>query len=133
MAAVVCDTHSAIWYLHDNARLSKNAGFAMDSALDAGDPIYVPSICLVEVTYLVEKGRIPAGAMARLRVAVEERSSGFKISPLDRAVADAVERIRRQDVPDLPDRVIAATALALNLPLVTRDGKIRSTTIETIW
>jgi predicted nucleic acid-binding protein len=29
--------------------------------------------------------------------------------------------------------VIAATALALNLPLVTRDGKIRGTNIHTIW
>jgi len=29
--------------------------------------------------------------------------------------------------------VIAATALALGLPLVTRDGKIRAANIQTIW
>jgi PIN domain nuclease of toxin-antitoxin system len=33
----------------------------------------------------------------------------------------------------LPDRVIAATALAWSLPLITRDGKIRATGIQTIW
>jgi uncharacterized protein (TIGR03435 family) len=87
----------------------------------------------VEVTYLMVKGRIPTGAMARLRAAVEERSFGFRTSVLDLAVADAIQRIRRQDVPDLPDRVIAVTALALNLPLVTRDGRIRSAMSETIW
>jgi predicted nucleic acid-binding protein len=37
-------------------------------------------------------------------------------------------------VPDMPDRIIAATALSLSLPLVTRDAKIQAvTTIQTIW
>ncbi|MBI3665402.1 MAG: hypothetical protein HY236_04130 [Acidobacteria bacterium] len=36
-------------------------------------------------------------------------------------------------IPDLPDRVIAATAIRLNLPLVTRDGRIQAASIETIW
>jgi predicted nucleic acid-binding protein len=48
-------------------------------------------------------------------------------------VADALARIPRDQVPDLPDRVIAAAALALGLPLVTRDAKIRSSAIQTIW
>lgn len=29
------------------------------------------------------------------------------------------------DVPDMPDRIVAATALKLGLPLLTRDRKIR--------
>jgi len=41
--------------------------------------------------------------------------------------------IPRSSVPDLPNRVIVATALALGLPLVIRDGKIRVSGIETIW
>jgi predicted nucleic acid-binding protein len=44
-----------------------------------------------------------------------------------------LERIPRDAVPDLPDRVISATALALGLPLVTRDARIREAGIETIW
>jgi predicted nucleic acid-binding protein len=36
-------------------------------------------------------------------------------------------------VPDLPDRVVAGTAVALGLPLVSRDGKIRASGIETVW
>jgi predicted nucleic acid-binding protein len=44
-----------------------------------------------------------------------------------------LRRVRREDVPDMPDRIIAATALALDLPLVTRDGKIRAAGIRTIW
>jgi predicted nucleic acid-binding protein len=33
----------------------------------------------------------------------------------------------------MPDRIIAATALYLGVPLVTRDGKIRAADVETIW
>ncbi|HDQ72545.1 MAG TPA: hypothetical protein ENN19_10675 [Chloroflexi bacterium] len=32
-----------------------------------------------------------------------------------------VKEIPRQQVPDLPDRIIAATALYLDVPLITRD------------
>jgi predicted nucleic acid-binding protein len=33
----------------------------------------------------------------------------------------------------MPDRIIAATALALGLTLVTRDAAIRRLGIETVW
>jgi predicted nucleic acid-binding protein len=112
----------------------------MDSAVRSGDPIHLPSICLVEVTYclvevtyLVEKGRVASAAMKLLRTAVDLGTFGFAIAVLDLAVADALPRIPRDQVPDLPDRVIAATALTPGLPLVTRDGKIRSSGIQTIW
>jgi predicted nucleic acid-binding protein len=41
--------------------------------------------------------------------------------------------IPRQDLPDLPDRVVAAAALFYKLPVLSRDGRIRSSEIETIW
>ena len=90
-------------------------------------------MCLVEVTYLVEKRRLPRSAMERLRKALGEPSFGFKAPVLDLAVADALKEIPRDAVPDLPDRVIAATALSLQLPLVSRDRKIRLAQIQTIW
>ena len=60
-------------------------------------------------------------------------SFGLAPTPLDLRVTDALQQIRREDVPDLPDRVIAATALALHLPPVTRDRKIQAAAIHTIW
>jgi predicted nucleic acid-binding protein len=52
---------------------------------------------------------------------------------LTEVVAESLELVPRKDVPDMPDRIIAATALHLGLPLVTRDGKIRAVNITTIW
>jgi predicted nucleic acid-binding protein len=105
----------------------------MDFALADGHVVYVPSICIVELTYLVEKGKIPEAVADRVGQVLGQAEFGFRLAVLDWRVAEAVRQIRRSDVPDLPDRVIAATALALGLPLVTRDGKIRSSGIRTIW
>ena len=48
-------------------------------------------------------------------------------------MAEAMAKIPRNIVPDMPDRMIAATALHLNLPLVTIDTQVRAANIETIW
>lgn len=52
---------------------------------------------------------------------------------VDAIVTDALERIPRSIVPDLPDRIVAATALHLGVPLITRDRRVQSAGIATIW
>ena len=133
MAAVVADTHAAVWYLLNAKSLSSNAQRAMDDAVAVGDPVYVSSISLVEVVYLVEKGKLPAVVLDRLTSALSQPDSGFVIAPLNFSVALAIRQISRETVPDMPDRIIAATALDLGLRLVTRDAKILKAGIETVW
>jgi predicted nucleic acid-binding protein len=53
--------------------------------------------------------------------------------PFDRNVARMLANIERSQVPDLPDRIIAATALCVGLPLISRDRKIQHAGIEIIW
>jgi PIN domain nuclease of toxin-antitoxin system len=130
---LVVDTHAALWYLADDPALSARAATALDATTIAGQPIYLPGICVVETIYLAEKGRIPEAALERLLRALREPNPRFVIAPLDWDLAITVRSIARADVPDLPDRVIAATAAALQLPLVTKDGRIRATNLETIW
>jgi PIN domain nuclease of toxin-antitoxin system len=133
MTSVVADTHSLIWYLLDDPRLSGPAGSAFDAATAANRKIYVPTICFVEATYLVEKKRISEQALSAMEQAVEADNSAFRAVDLSLDVAKRVREIPRNEVPDMPDRVIAGTALALGLALVSRDRKIRSSGIETIW
>jgi len=134
MTAVVADTHTIIWYLREITRLSPAAMMALDTALAGGYPIYVSAISVVEVGYLVERYRLPEEAFGQLIHALSDLGTGLEIAPLDLITAQILRQIPRDVVPDMPDRIIAATALSLGLPLVTRDGKIRAlSTIQTIW
>ena len=87
----------------------------------------------MELTYLVEKGRLPVAARERLIHALDDPAVPCLLAPLDRTVADALEFVIRLEVPDLPDRIVAATAVSLRAPLISRDGKIRASHVQTIW
>ncbi len=53
--------------------------------------------------------------------------------PIDLNIARVVSQINAQQISDMPDRTIAATAMHHNVPLISRDSKIRLSSIETIW
>jgi len=72
MAAVAVDTHAIVWYLTADSRLSAKAAAALDGATALHALIHVPSVCLVELTYLVEKGRLPPSARERLLAALDD-------------------------------------------------------------
>ena len=133
MSVVVADTHSAIWYLSGSDRLSSFARTAMNEATANGDPIYMSAITLVEVVYLVEKGRLPDAALMSLREAISNSHRAFALVAVDEAIAITLQEIDRDTIPDMPDRIIAATARYLGLPLVSRDHKIRAANLHTIW
>jgi len=133
MAGLVVDTHTVIWYLSGNASLSHHAESLLDRTSVEGNAIHVPSICLAELTYLVEKGRLPAAARQILIRALDDPQGPYELVPFDRRVADALERVPRHEVPDLPDRIIAATAVAPQMTLVSRDRRIQASIVETAW
>ena len=102
MPGLVLDTHAAVWYLQRDTRLSKAARDAINGAIQGGDPAYVASISVVELTYLVEKGRVPAAALEILRKSLTDPSFGLSVMPLDLAVADALAKgLSRNKVTDL--------------------------------
>jgi PIN domain nuclease of toxin-antitoxin system len=133
MNGVVADTHATIWFLNGSNALSAVAGVAMVGAVQSGGAIVVASITLVEVAYLIEKARIAPTTFDQITQVLANPSSGFVLAPLDLPVSEALRLVPRVDVPDMPDRIIAATALHLGLPLISRDRKIQASAIQTIW
>jgi len=92
MPGVVVDTHAIVWYLAGDSRLSATAAELLDSTTAAGQPIYVSAICLIELTYLIEKRRLPGAVRERLGQALDDPERACCLAPLDRAVADALVR-----------------------------------------
>jgi PIN domain nuclease of toxin-antitoxin system len=131
--SAVLDTHTVLWYLENTKELSAFARTTIEDAIRDSRDIHVSAISIIETVYLVERKRIPAAALNRLRNALIDPGAGLTIAPVDASVAKALENIPRSLVPDMPDRIIAATALHLNLPLITRDRRIQSAGIQTIW
>jgi predicted nucleic acid-binding protein len=102
--------------------------------LREGNKIAVSSISLAaEMVYLEEKARIPKGAVADLLDALSDPGHPLHEIPFGRAVAKAMQRIAREEIPDMPDRIIAATPLCYGLPVISRDRKIRASAIVSIW
>jgi PIN domain nuclease of toxin-antitoxin system len=127
-------THTFNWFLINPARLSTNALAALQAAEAAGEPIYVPTIALVELRYLVEKRTITEADFQFCLATLKDPATAPTPAALDVITAESLAQIPRATVPDMPDRIIAATALSLGLPLVTADHKIRAlTNIATIW
>lgn len=45
MPDLVVDTHTIVWYLGGDPRLSARAEALLDSFVESGDWIWVPSVC----------------------------------------------------------------------------------------
>lgn len=134
MSSVVIDTHTLIWYLEQSPKISRTAIDILDQATRDDFPIFIASITLVELIYLVEKKRLGAFSLDQLLTDLATPESPFSIVPLTLEVVQSLQRIPKVQVPDMPDRIIAAAAHSLNIPLITCDHKILACpAIQTIW
>lgn len=129
----VADTHTAIWYLWKPENLSAKAVKAMDESMEADERVGLSSITLCEVIYLGEKERIRGDAVELFMDAIRAADGPFEEVPLDSGVASMMRSIPRSVIPDMPDRIIAATALFRRVPLITKDRRIRDSVVPTIW
>lgn len=133
MSQYVTDTHPLLWHiLSDEVRLSEAAKAVFTDA-DAGiHQILIPSIVLVEGVYLTEKKRIDPTALDRLFSLLALSPANYVIAPLDVEVVKAMQTVDYTKVPEMPDRIIVATAKHLEVELVTKDTVIASSGIVTV-
>ena len=134
MSEFVSDTHAFYWHVAADPRLSAPARRIFEGA-DRGDHrIWVPSITLIEVTYLAERGRLAADSVGLIFQLLSQPDGSYAVADLDLAVAQSLTLVPRAEVPDMPDRIIVATAKRLGLPLISRDEAIRrSAIVPVVW
>ncbi len=133
MIAAVADTHTALWHLFDAARLSATAGSMISEAAAARRKIAISTMSLAEVVYLVEKNRLPTSAYDELTQALADPEHVFIKAVFGAAIVQAMRRVSRAEVPDMPDRIVAATAVYFDVPIISRDMRIRAASLKTVW
>jgi PIN domain nuclease of toxin-antitoxin system len=133
MIARVADTHAGLWYLFGDSRLSSSAKLAIEAAAQARRKVAISVVSLAEIVYLVEKGRLPASAYDDLKKALHDPSHVLQEAPVTGEIVDAMRRVPRADIPDMPDRIVAATAVYFGVPVISRDSRIRASSIHKIW
>jgi PIN domain nuclease of toxin-antitoxin system len=133
MSAVLVDSHVIVWHLSQPSKLSPSAQRSIEEAEQTGQPIYISAISIVEICYLVERGKILAEVLDTLVDAIDSAETSYVLYPRNREVAIGLREVPREHVPDMPDRIIASTALHLGIPLVTKDEKLLASAVNTIW
>ena len=133
MIAAVADTHTALWYLFGDPRLSAPAKAAFEAAANSRRKIALSAISLAEVVYLVEKNRLPSAVYADLRKALHDPDHVLQQAPVTSEIIDTMLQVPRAEIPDMPDRIVAATAVYFGVPAISRDGRIRASNIQTVW
>ncbi len=128
---ILLDTHVLVWMSLDPDRLSKAGIAAIQDARSAGI-LYVSDITLWEIALLARRGRIQI--TGTIDAFIHEMSLPVSVKRITPAIASTAVQFPDEYPRDPADRLIGATSLVEQLPLVTADEKLRcSPMLQTIW
>lgn len=128
---LLLDTHAWLWRLLDPRRLSARAE---QTIADPQSELFLSPISTWETLALARKGRIALAPSPREWVLDALRRSAPTAAPLSHGIALRSEALEGFASEDSADRFLVATALELDLTLVTADGAMRAfESLETLW
>lgn len=129
---ILLDTHVVIWLAQDYQRISPKARAAIQEARSKDRGLAVSCITLVEIAMLASRGRIDLKPDTETVLA--EVENHFIVLPIARNIALQAFELAANYPNDPVDRIIGATALVEDIPLLTADRDIRkSRAVSTIW
>lgn len=126
----LADTVAMVRHLTQDSKQGKRAKAIFQEADQGLHRIFVSGVTLMEILYLSEAKRI-AVPLAEL-VSHINKSRNYAIIPIDAEIVLTASRI--DDIPELHDRMIAATALFLDIPILSPDPLfVNSHFVRTVW
>jgi len=129
---ILLDTHVVIWLAQDYGQISAKAQAEIAAARQKDLGLAVCDITLVEISRLASRGRIRLIPDVDTVLAEVERR--FRVLPITANIAVQAFALPTSYPKDPVDRIIGATALTEDIPLLTADREIRrSRAVPTIW
>jgi PIN domain nuclease of toxin-antitoxin system len=130
---ILLDTHVWLWLCLEPKRLSPAASTAIRRAVNGGG-LAIASITLWEVAMMLARGRVIAPGTPETWLDMLMDRSAVIVKEITPAIAALATHFPGEFPGDPADRLIAATARAEGIPLVTRDARMRASPLaETIW
>ena len=130
---IVLDTHALVWWISDSKRLPAKARAAIAKA-KSEKSIYISSISVWEIAMLVKKNRLKLKWKVSSWLEKVEALPFLKFLPVTNKIAVDSVLLPGKPPADPADRIIIATAMNLDCPLVSGDRKIRRyRKVKTAW
>ncbi|MET0267294.1 MAG: type II toxin-antitoxin system VapC family toxin [Duganella sp.] len=130
---ILLDTHALIWWREGDPRLSRHAQSVIANEEQIGI-IAISAFSFWEIAMLEKRKRLQLSSGLSQWIAVTEALACTLFVPVDTNIAVASVHLPSGLHQDPADRIIVATAIVLNTPLVTVDKQLRAYPhVQTIW
>lgn len=127
---ILLDTHVLVWMGLEPARLSRPAQRALRSASRK----LIADISLREIAMLASQGKVTFEREVGDWLEAALEAFGIETTPISPGIAARSTRIAQNFHGDPADQLIAATAIELDIPLITADSKLLGCqAVRTIW
>ena len=129
---ILLDTHVVVWLASGDSRISSRAQVAIHEARGSDRGLAISDFTLFELSQLFRKKKFQLTVDPDSFLSDVERR--FVVLPITANIALQAFELPASYPKDPADRIIGATALVEDMPLVTADREIRkSRVVQTIW
>lgn len=130
---IVLDTCTTVWMAIKRKKLTPAALTAIENAQQEGE-LLLSDITFWEIAWLQKRERLDISVPYPVFIRELLDAYPFQIIPISHIIAERAANLGSEINNDPADRIISATSIIMNAPLVTSDKNLRkSKLLKTIW